>query len=189
MADNEEKNGQEAPPDPAQEAQKTESDNAMSKNDPVNVGELPENVQHLIKSLRSEAQQRRETGEALQSEFDALKSKIESQETERLEANQEWEKLATQRQTTIDELQPRIERVEALEGAVEATVQKILKDIPEELHSLMEHMEDPLKKLDWLNKNAEKLRKKPTPPLDGGQRSEVEGKQHPTYKPRMHRKL
>ncbi|MHC4397546.1 MAG: hypothetical protein ACYS1A_18035 [Planctomycetota bacterium] len=178
--------GQEAPQD-AQEAQPL-TDNAVDKNTPVNVGEQPENVQHLIRSLRSEAQQRRESNEAMQAELDKLKADNDKAEEKRLQENQEWQKLAEQREEKIKEIMPKLERIELLENALNATVEAKLKGIPEDMHSLLMHLDDPLAKLEWLNENAEKLKKSKTPPLDGGARSEVSPGQKPTYKPKRYRR-
>jgi chromosome segregation ATPase len=185
--ENQDQTGQGSPPQDAQEAQTTETE-SVDKNTPVNVGEQPENVQHLIRSLRSEAQQRREANEALMAKLEKIESEQSKAEEDRLANNQEWEKLAKQREEKIKEIMPTLERVEKLESALNATIDAQLKEIPQEMHTLMMHLDDPLDKLAWLTENLPKLKKSKTPPLDGGRRSEVTPGNKPTYKPRKFRR-
>ena len=118
--------------------------NSAEKTD---LASLPTDVREYIESLRSEAKKHRlEKSEAEKAR--------QREETARLEADKQWEALATKYKGEIDTLRPRVDRVDALEQFVAEMAQKRLDALPKQYRSLDPKYDDPLKTLQWLETNA-----------------------------------
>lgn len=125
------------------------------------VEDLPDWAQSIIKELRGENARRRKA------EQDQAAAAAKAEE-ERLAQQNEWQKLAEQRQARIAELEPLTERTAKLEAILAQQLASAIKDWPTELKQL-----DPgdgadlLARLDWMQKSqplAQKLMERPTTP-------------------------
>ena len=133
---------------------------ALEAGDPVNVSELPANVQHMIAELRAEnatARQRRQEAEQ------AAQAAQEAELAERAE----WQTLAEQRAATIAELQPQIEQAAALAATVGQQIDTEIKEWPAEIVAMAPGPDAGITdRIAWLEKArplVAKLQQAPTP--------------------------
>ena len=90
-----------------------------------------------------------------------------------LAEQKEWETLAGQRATEIDELTPYKERYTSMVEAVAESNTKRIEAVPEAMRSMVPDFEDPLKVASWLDANSQLLTK-PTAPTVNGEAGNVE---------------
>lgn len=123
--------------------------------------DLPDWAQKMFKGLSAENYRRRKA------EKDQAAAAAKAEE-ERLAQQQEWQKLAEQRQARIAELEPLTERTSKLEAMLAEQLAAAIKEWPAELKQL-----DPgdgadlLTRLDWMRKSqplAQKLMERPATP-------------------------
>lgn len=150
-----------SPDTPVQDAGQGDGDGQPQPGAAGKVEELPDWAQSIIKELRGENAKRRKA----EQEQAAAAAKAEE---ERLAQQNEWQKLAEQRQARIAELEPLTERTAKLEALLAQQLASAIKDWPAELKQL-----DPgdgadlLARLDWMQKSqplAQKLMDRPTTP-------------------------
>lgn len=84
-----------------------------------------------------------------------------------LTQQQEWQKLAEQRQAKIAELEPYQERYDGMITAVAESNTKRVASIPETMRQLVPDFEDPLKLAGWLDANSQLLTKPVAPTVNG----------------------
>jgi hypothetical protein len=142
--------------------------------DDTDISQLPEPLQNYIKSLRTEAQTRRQK----EAQRDA---EIAEAERKRLAEQGEWQKLAGEWEAKAKTLESEKARADALEGQIKAMNEARIKLIPEALRSTVPADYAPAKLSAWLDVNVPLLTKTPAPGLDAGKRGES-GKTPPTPK-------
>ena len=125
------------------------------------VDELPSWAQDMIRSLRSEAAERRV----------ALKKYEEDsrrREQERLAEQGKWRELAESRASELNDLQPYKDRADTLETMIRESNKSRIESIPEDMQALVPTDYAPEKLAGWLDANLSRLTKPTAPKLDGG---------------------
>lgn len=112
---------------------------------------LPPIVQEHIKGLRKEAEKYRNEKK------DAEKAR-QKEETARLEAEKQWEQLAQQRASRLNELEPLASEVEELRQFLQSQLERRIAALPAQWRSAVPEYENPRKTLDWLDKNEANFR-------------------------------
>lgn len=79
---------------------------------------------------------------------------------------------AQKAQARVAELQPKAKRLEAVEAALQATVEKRVEQLPKAMRGLVPDFDDPLKTLKWLDDNAAALSLPIMPNLNAGQQGD-----------------
>ena len=129
--------------------------------DTASVDELPSWAQDMIRSLRSEAAERRV----------ALKKYEEDsrkREQERLAEQGKWRELAESRASELSDLQPYKDRADTLETMIRESNKSRIETIPEDMRALVPTDYAPEKLAGWLDANMSRLTKPIAPKLDGG---------------------
>jgi hypothetical protein len=129
-----------------------------------------------VSGLKSALSSERDARKKLEDAEKTAQKEREQLEQEALVKNQEWQKLAEQREARIKELEPMSSEMESLKAAntryaevIQAQLAGLRKGLPEHIIALLDRLE-PLDQLDYIAKNSDALGKKgalgvdPTPP-------------------------
>lgn len=122
---------------------------------------LPKEAQDEILALRKEAKANRQKASA------AELAAQQAEET-RLADEKKWQQLAEKRAADLEALKPIKEQYEALQEAAKASNEKRIKQLPENVRSLVPTDYDPLKLRDWLDNAAPLLTQPRAPNLNPG---------------------
>lgn len=113
-----------------------------------------------VKELRSEAANYR-------TQLRALEQAQKDAEETRLTQQNEWQKLAEQRATEIDELSPYKDRYTGIVESIAVSNAKRVETIPDAMRGLIPDFNDPVKLSGWLDANSQLLTKPLAPALNG----------------------
>ena len=113
-----------------------------------------------VKGLRNEAAKYRIKARDLE-------QKQKEAEDARLAKDNEWEELAGQRATEIEELTPYRQKYNTMLESVAESNTKRIEAVPENMRSLVPEFEDPLKTAAWLDANSQMLTKPLAPTVNG----------------------
>ena len=99
-------------------------------------------------------------------------SDIASKEAEeqRLKDQEQWQELAEKRQQELEALKPKAAVAEDQEKSLRAYLEAQIKEIPEDMQSLIPEQLSTMQKLDWLSVNRAKLLKPVGPNIGAGER-------------------
>jgi hypothetical protein len=129
--------------------------------DTQSVDELPSWARDMIKSLRSEAAERRVALKQYEEE-------TRKRDQERLAEQGKWKELAESRASELNDLAPYRERADALESMIRDSNKSRIESIPEDMQPLVPTDYAPEKLASWLDANLSRLTKPIAPKLDGG---------------------
>lgn len=115
-----------------------------------------------VKNLRAEAKKHRTDKEAA----DAARAE---QERKRLADEKKYEELSRNLESELNGLKPRAQRAEAMETYLTNAVKTRIGQIPEAFRDLVPDYDDPLKTIEWLDKNQTKLQQQRAPDMGAGQ--------------------
>lgn len=101
-----------------------------------------------------------------------LAQQIEAIKAAQLKEKEDYKALYEQAESKLSELQPKAAQVETMREALNKTVEAQIELLPDEARELVPEFGDPQKTLDWLNKNAAKLRRPAAPAMDAGTRGD-----------------
>lgn len=132
---------------------------------------LPPLVQEHIKGLRKEAETYRKK------ERDAEKARAKA-ESDRLEAEKQWEQLAQQRAAKLSEYEPLVSEVEELRQFLQTQLDRRIAALPAQWRSAVPEYDNPRKTLDWLDKNEANFRLPPVPNIGAGVQGDRGGQQN-----------
>lgn len=121
----------------------------------------PAGIARHVKDLRAESAQQRVKAREAEAQRQAAEEK-------RLADEKKFEELAAQRKQQLDEVQPKLDRLEALEAHLQSSVEARVKALPAQYRGLVPKDYDPLKTLEWLDANAGILMQQRAPDLDSG---------------------
>lgn len=110
--------------------------------------------------------------EQLRKERAALLAIQQAENEKRLQDQQEWQKLAEQYKSELEQVKPLAQRVNEFEEALRNTAAAQIEQLPEDMRPLVPEYDDPRQTLDWLNKNAARLMRQPAPGTDAGVRGD-----------------
>ena len=140
-----------------------ESNGDKSEGEAQDIGALPTWAQTVIKELRKgEAAQRTAKRQA--------EEEASRRETERLAGEKKFEELAAKLDSDLKAVQPKAERADALEAFLKNSVELRIKALPEADRTLVPEFDDPLKTLEWLDRNAARFTQQRAPDLDAGKK-------------------
>lgn len=129
---------------------------------------LPPDVQEYIKQLRDENKKWRLDKQA---EADARKR----QETEALEASQEWKQAAEAYKQQLADLAPKAQRVDETDQFLKNMVERRVESLLPHYRKLVPDYDDPRRTLQWLEDNASALNLPKPANIDAGQRGDSGG--------------
>lgn len=93
--------------------------------------------------------------------------KLKDADDARLAEDKEWETLAGQRATEIEELTPYKERYNNMVESVAESNTRRIEAVPESMRSMVPDFDDPLKVASWLDANSQLLVKPSAPTVNG----------------------
>lgn len=168
-ADNEQADAPDAPGDDSDQP----STSAETKN--TDDGDAPETVPYeRFQQVNQKYRQMEAEVEQLRQQQAKAAEERKVAEQKRLEEQGKWQEIAQQRQTELEALTPLKDTVEKYEAALRTQNEARMQDAPEvmrEMLSALHSRMNPLEFTDWLNENADKLKKPHAPNLNGGQQS------------------
>jgi hypothetical protein len=144
----------------------------------------PAELAKIIADLRRENAAARKKQRDLELAEEKRAADAKAADEERLKKQGEFEKLAEQRLTELNEWKAKAAKVDALEARIKAGNDAAIAQIPEHMRTLIPKY-DPVELADWLTANADKLKGKAAPEMDAGKRGEHGGQQPIVEAPRV----
>jgi small-conductance mechanosensitive channel len=152
------------------------TDDSAGGEDAEKAGKKKEKVADITFTAEQQALVDQKIGEARTKEREKAKGELEAEtakakkkaDEEALKDKQEWQKLAEQRQTEIDdltkaktELEPFKDQAEKYKKALDSILAAQKKELPKHIVELLEKM-DPVEAMDYITKHAKDLGVKPS---------------------------
>lgn len=125
-----------------------------------------EDALRVIRELRKENAERRTRAKSLE-------TSLAEREQKELEAQKNWEALASKYKTELDEVRARASVADELETAMRETLEARVKALPKQFQNAVPDLGSPARTLKWLDANSH-LFKMPDPPnMNAGEQGDA----------------